>query len=121
MKTRLPTPRPSHRGFHSALRQHGWVILMGLALGCTTPSQTSWSQAPTIRLSPAQVDRVGQRIWQNECGGTVAGLTSWNQGEDFASLGIGHFIWYPAGQRGPFEESFPPLVAYLSQQGIPLP
>ncbi len=29
--------------------------------------------------------------------GTVSGLTSWNEGEEFASLGIGHFIWYPAG------------------------
>lgn len=72
-------------------------------------------------LSPAQIDRVGQRIWQNECAGTVAGLTSWNSGEDFASLGIGHFIWYPKGKRGPFEESFPPLLAFLNARGIPTP
>ncbi len=72
------------------------------------------------RLSPAQIDRVGQRIWQNECGGTVAGLTSWNAGEDFASLGIGHCIWYPPGRSGPFEESFPPLVAFLEARGIPV-
>ena len=57
--------------------------------------------------------RIGRKIWQNECGGTVAGLTSWNTGENFASLGIGHFIWYPAGAHGPFEESFPPLVRYV--------
>lgn len=72
-------------------------------------------------LSPTQINRVGQRIWQNECGGTVAGLTSWNAGEDFASLGIGHFIWYPRGHNGPFEESFPPLVAFLEARGIPTP
>lgn len=73
------------------------------------------------RLSAAQIDRVGRRIWQNECGGTVAGLTSWNGGEDFASLGIGHFIWYPQGRKGPFEESFPPLMAYLGARGIATP
>jgi hypothetical protein len=73
------------------------------------------------RLSPAQMDRVGNRIWQNECGSTVAGLTSWNVGEDFASLGIGHFIWYPQGKSGPFEESFPPLVAFFEARGIATP
>jgi hypothetical protein len=48
-----------------------------------------------INLSPAETRRIGNRIWQNECGGTLAGLTSWNTGENFASLGIGHFIWDP--------------------------
>src|SRR5438552_18973326 len=62
-----------------------------------------------IALSHAEALRIGKRIWQNECNGTVAGLTSWNTGEDFASLGIGHFIWYPEGRRGPFEESFSKL------------
>jgi hypothetical protein len=65
--------------------------------------------------------RIGRKIWQNECGGTVAGLTSWNAGENFASLGIGHFIWYPAGARGPFEESFPPFVRYTAKRGAKLP
>ena len=67
------------------------------------------------------MDRVGRRIWQNECGGTVAGLTSWNGGEDFASLGIGHFIWYPQGRSGPFAESFPPLLAFLAAHGTATP
>ena len=73
------------------------------------------------RLSSAQMDRVGRRIWQNECAGTVAGLTSWNGGEDFASLGIGHFIWYPQGRSGPFAESFPPLLTFLAARGIATP
>lgn len=64
---------------------------------------------------------IGRRVWQNECGGTVSGLTSWNPGETFASLGIGHFIWYPAGERGPFDESFPRLLAFVSEQGGKLP
>ena len=74
-----------------------------------------------LEISDSQAERIGRRIWQNECGGTVSGLTSWNAGEDFASLGIGHFLWYPAGKRGPFEESFPPLLRYLESRGTALP
>lgn len=74
-----------------------------------------------VRLSDSQALRIGKRIWQNECAGTVEGLTSWNKGEDFASLGIGHFIWYPKGKRGPFEESFPGLAAYLKANGVSVP
>lgn len=78
-------------------------------------------RSQTIHLSDVEANKIGWRLWQNECGGTFAGLTSWNSGENFASLGIGHFIWYPAGQRGPFEESFPPLVSYLKGSGVKLP
>ena len=72
-------------------------------------------------LSHVDVLKIGKKIWQNECNGTIAGLTSWNVGEDFASLGIGHFIWYPKGRRGPFEESFPKLVSFISKRGAKLP
>ncbi len=72
-------------------------------------------------LSGSDLDRIGKRIWKNECDGTVDGLTSWNTGEDFASLGIGHFIWYVKGREGPFEESFPKLIAWFQQSGVPLP
>jgi hypothetical protein len=78
-------------------------------------------RADAINLSPGEREHIGKRIWQNECGGTVAGLTSWNVGENFASLGIGHFIWYPAGARGPFDESFPKLIAFLDARGAKLP
>src|SRR5437588_1132341 len=70
--------------------------------------------AAAINLSPADTRRIGKRIWQNECNGTIEGLTSWNAGENFASLGIGHFIWYPKGERGPFEESFPKFVRFVA-------
>jgi hypothetical protein len=72
-------------------------------------------------LSDAELDAVGRRVWQNECRGSRDGLTSWNSGENFASLGIGHFIWYPQGIEGPFEESFPKLVAFLGKHEVKLP
>src|SRR5438876_4984070 len=74
-----------------------------------------------IDIPSGGAQRIGKRIWQNECGGTISGLTSWNAGENFASLGIGHFIWYPKGQRGPFDESFPKLVRFVSAHGAKLP
>ncbi len=64
---------------------------------------------------------IGLRILANETGGDPRKLLWWNAGESFASLGIGHFIWYPASSRGPFEESFPALLAYLAQSGVVLP
>jgi hypothetical protein len=75
----------------------------------------------SINISHSDALKIGKRVWQNECNGTVSGLTSWNQGEDFASLGIGHFIWYPKGRRAPFEESFPKLVNFISHRGAKLP
>lgn len=107
----------------TATSLHKSLGLLALVLttlsGCTAAPAAAGSAGS--RLSAAQIDRVGRRIWQNECGGSVAGLTSWNGGEDFASLGIGHFIWYPKGRQGPFEESFPPLMAYLETRGIATP
>ena len=81
-----------------------------------------WPNTVTgMAISHSDALKVGKRVWQNECNGTISGLTSWNQGEDFASLGIGHFIWYPKGRQGPFEESFPKLVSFVSSRGAKLP
>jgi hypothetical protein len=75
----------------------------------------------SIQISDSQAERIGHRLWQNESGGTIAGLTAWNFGEDFASLGIGHFIWYPRDKHGPFEESFPSLLQYFVANGLEVP
>jgi len=37
------------------------------------------------------------------------------------SLGIGHFIWYPAGAKDGFEESFPKFLKYAKASGERLP
>jgi len=77
--------------------------------------------AMAVTLSPSDMSRVGRMVWQNESGGTVEGLVAWNRGEAFPSLGIGHFIWYPAGKKGPFDESFPRLVQRLVKGGVKVP
>jgi hypothetical protein len=77
--------------------------------------------AEPVRISDPDALRIGKRIWQNESSGTVAGLTAWNAGENFASLGIGHFIWYPQGVHGPFDESFPKLLAFARERHVAIP
>ena len=72
-------------------------------------------------LTPRELAVIGRRVWQNECDGTREGLTSWNAGENFASLGIGHFIWYPKGINGPFEESFPMLLKFFVANAVKMP
>jgi len=72
-------------------------------------------------LSVSQKNAIGRKIWQNECAGTVTGLTTWNAGEEFPSLGIGHFIWYPKGFNGRFNETWPQFIAFAKQQGATPP
>jgi len=72
-------------------------------------------------LTPPELTHIAQLIFHNECAGQVACLTSWNRGEAFASLGIGHFIWYPRGASKHFHESFPELLQFMQRQGATLP
>jgi beta-N-acetylhexosaminidase len=81
----------------------------------------SLPEIPPISLSIQDAHAIAEKIWKNECAGSIEGLTCWNQGENFASLGIGHFIWYPFGKKEHFQESFPALLAFLKQQGISIP
>lgn len=97
---------------------------MRLALALATLAMGLLIAAPAhaeLRLTPAQAQKIGQRLWKNECAGTVEGLTSWNKGEAFPSLGIGHFIWYPKGVRPTFQESFPEMIRHLESRGAPPP
>jgi len=72
-------------------------------------------------ISEEDISIIGEKIFLNECGGKVENLTAWNEGEAFPSLGIGHFIWYPAGTTGPFRESFPELIAFMQQNHVEIP
>jgi len=76
---------------------------------------------PQLVLPDDVAQKVGHQIWLNETDGNRDGITAWNAGEEFASLGIGHFLWFPAGKPAPFEESFPPLLVFLRQQNAHLP
>ncbi len=105
-----------------AFRMHRSLLPLAAALLATAcapagPPERGNAAATSLRLSDAQKAAIGQKIWQNESGGRVTGLTAWNAGEEFPSLGIGHFIWYPAGFNGPFEESWPRFIQFAVQRG----
>ena len=71
-----------------------------------------------VTLNGAQRKSVGMKIWQNESGGKISGLTHWNEGEEFPSLGIGHFIWYPARFNGRWTETWPEFVKFAQNKGV---
>ena len=74
-----------------------------------------------FQLSNDDIDWLGERIFINECAARFDCITSWNEGEEFPSLGIGHFIWYQAEQKGPFEETFPALVDFMASRHAEIP
>lgn len=72
-------------------------------------------------LSPAELRTISEQIFKNEGGGNPSNLVHWNDGEDFASMGIGHFTWYPAGRTGRFGSTFPELISYMQTRGVQVP
>ena len=93
------------------------ALLLAASLAAAAPAP----DLSAIHLTTTQAHGIGVKIWKNEAGGKVELLTHWNKGEDFGSFGIGHFIWYPSGKRGPFTESFPAALAEIAASGQELP
>jgi hypothetical protein len=73
----------------------------------------------SLNFSQDMAQKMGNQIWYNECRGKIEGLTVWNEGEAFASLGIGHFIWSPE----PFimQQTFPSFLDFLRRQKVDVP
>ena len=97
----------------------GFNRFLLLLLLQTTVIPAAWGQLP--QFNPQQMDWLGDRVFANECNRKFSCLTSWNEGEDFPSLGIGHFIWYKQQQNERFEETFPSLLAFYKKHGYELP
>ena len=102
------------------------LLLIALAAGlsaCATSNRRVPEPAAAAgsALSSSEKESIGRKIWANECAGTVEGLTSWNEGENFASLGIGHTIWFPAGVSERFEETFPLMMQFMRARGVAVP
>jgi len=72
-------------------------------------------------LSKQETQNIAEKIFGNECNRSFDCLVAWNDGENFASLGIGHFIWFPAHVNPPFQESFPNLLAWMEKHHIEKP
>jgi hypothetical protein len=76
---------------------------------------------PQLVLPGDLAKKIGQKIWLNETAGKIDAITSWSANEEFASLGIGHFIWFPVGKWLPYEESFPALLEFMRKKNVRLP
>ncbi|MGB5412898.1 MAG: N-acetylmuramoyl-L-alanine amidase, partial [Woeseiaceae bacterium] len=87
-----------------------WLLLIFLLLAGCARSDNARLQMP--RLLDADYYWIASRIFQNETNGKMEYLAHWNAGEDFPSMGIGHFIWFPEGVDAPFDESFPMMLEY---------
>jgi hypothetical protein len=83
--------------------------------------QRVFAQPTALEISPENAAKVARQVWLNETGGNRKAITAWNANEDFASLGIGHFIWFSDGLETRFQESFPDMLKYLRRQGARLP
>jgi len=73
------------------------------------------------QLSEDEAWQIGELVFRNECGSKDENLVAWNEGEDFISLGIGHFIWHPAKNGKIFEESFTRFLEYAKASGEKIP
>jgi len=83
---------------------------------CGIPEQKNLSPVPL-----SNSNSLAAILFKRECGNAMEKLTWWNQGEEFPSFGIGHFIWYPKNKRQRFEEQFPELLSFLKEKGISPP
>ena len=90
------------------------LILISLLL-------TTVVKAKDIEFSIFELTNIAQKIYNNECAGKLKYLVYWNDAENFASVGIGHFIWYPKGVKKEFDESFPKLLEFMKHQGLLIP
>lgn len=94
-----------------------YILYIGLLLCSIQGLGVNNANPKILTISPQVSLPIGVKIWFNESGGSVDGLTAWNDGENFASLGIGHFVWHPYGNgRNPYS-SFPTLIKYMEKRG----
>lgn len=97
-------------------RFNRYLGLIWVCVGYISTSTAAFPQLPTEHQ-----DWLADRIFANECNREFSCLTHWNNGENFPSMGIGHFIWYQQGQQEIFEETFPPLLKFLQDSNVDLP
>ncbi|MCK4441075.1 MAG: hypothetical protein KAU90_03655, partial [Sulfurovaceae bacterium] len=101
------------------------AIIFMLFSGCTQvvkrdkEYQDVGLKRPTI--DEYTLNKIADQIYKNETGGNPKYLMYWSPSENFASLGYGHFIWYPANQPVIFDQTFPDMIQYYIDNKVKLP
>lgn len=80
------------------------------------PSLTVASDIFPKTLTPQTLKSLTQIVFKNETNCKKEHLISWNEKEDFPSLGVGHSIWFPAHVQPGFQETFPALVEFFRKK-----
>ncbi len=101
------------------------VALSALLLTACTKQTTGQVEYPEDvtkpKLSQYELNVIAEKIYQNETSGNPKNLMFWSKNETFPSVGIGHFIWYPAGQPKIFDETFPSMIDYYVANNVQIP
>ena len=97
------------------------VLLGGCAQKAPTTTITYPEGVTKPKLSEYELNVISDKIYMNETGGNSKHLMFWSPNENFASLGIGHFIWYPAGEPKRFDETFPSMIDYYVANKVEIP
>jgi len=97
------------------------ILLIRLCLTLLLPACFYSCTEEKLCIPEDELELIGELIFINEGAGKVENLTAWNEGEEFASLGIGHFIWFPRGEEYRFYETFPVVLKFLRQRGAVVP
>lgn len=92
-----------------------------LVLFMLTSYLSSCNAEEKICIPEEELKVIGELIFINEGAGKTENLTVWNEGEEFASLGIGHFLWYPMGKEYRFLETFPAYLEFAKENGAEVP
>ena len=98
-----PAPTPGDRR-KRGVSLFALLAIAALGIACDRLEPPRQLEMPDLRA--ADYYWIASRIYQNETGSQLRYLTHWNDGEDFPSMGIGHFIWFPEGGDAQFDESF---------------
>jgi len=101
------------------------IALSALLMTACTKQNTGGIEYPkdvtTPKLSEYELNVIAEKIYQNETSGNPKNIMFWSKNETFPSIGIGHFIWYPAGQPKVFDETFPAMIDYYVANNVEVP
>ena len=94
----------------------GFLFLWAFFLPTSLQAQSQDAPMTADELACLQ-----KMIFFNECSGRAERMLTWNADEDFPSFGLGHFIWYPQGRKGPYQALFPEFLSFLEAQKTEIP
>ncbi len=100
------------------------ATLILLFSGCTkTVKKDVYKEQNITRpeLTPYELNKIADQIYKNETGGNPKYLMYWSPSEKFASLGYGHFIWYPKDEPQKFDQTFPDMIQYYIDNKVDIP